>query len=314
MEGIEDGWSPLSAQSAVNYTNLSPGDYTFMVRATSGDAGLSETITASFVILQPFWQNGQLQLMALLAIILLLSLLVYGRIRSIRSKEKRKREKLELKNQMLQLEQKALQLQMNPHFIFNTLNSIQSLVALQQTDNARTQINNFAVLMRRILSNAKKELITMKEEVNSLTKYLELEQFCQPNEFIYHIYTGNIDAEETEIPPMLIQPFVENAVIHGVSHLEDRIGKLNITFSSKDDILTCIVEDNGVGRIKSEQLRQSKKPGHQSVAIDVNRQRLEALNVKKGYTAFELIDLEDEAGNPAGTKVVIRLPCENRFN
>ncbi|MEZ5021959.1 MAG: two-component regulator propeller domain-containing protein [Chitinophagales bacterium] len=313
LEGAEEMLSPLTKKTSVNYTNIPRKLHLYRLRAISENGLRSDPISASFIIEKPFWQNVWLQLLVLLIFLLLVALISYLWIRSIRKKEQAKREQLEMKNHLLTLEQKALQLQMNPHFIFNALNSIQSLVVTQDYDKARLEINNFAVLMRSILSNSKKEKISLEEEVNTLQTYLTLEQFCQPTPFDFKIDTHNIDLEETELPPMLVQPFVENAVIHGISHLKDKKGQLAIGFKIDNSLLICSVEDNGIGREKSQLLHQSKKPGHQSVAMEVTIERLEALKEKKNYIAFEIEDLKDKEGNAIGTKVILRLPYESRF-
>jgi len=204
-------------------------------------------------------------------------------------------------------------LQMNPHFIFNALNSIQSLVAAKENLTARSQIHKFAALMRSILSNSRKEKITLKEEINTLEKYLHMEQFCQPVPFDFEIESPNdMDAEEIELPPMLLQPFVENAVIHGISHLQNKRGKLVIAFFIKKEknlnLLQCEIRDNGVGRERAAQLRQSNQPGHQSVAMGVTRERLEAMKNGASYTALGIQDLTNNQGEVLGTQVLVKMP------
>lgn len=306
-------WSPLSTQTAVNFAGLQPGSYMFSVQATADGVHFSEAQTAAFVVLQPFWQHPGFQLGMGLLLAGLIFLIVRSRIRRIRVAEAEKRAQLEIQNKLLQLEQKALQLQMNPHFIFNALNSIQSLVSSGDANEARLQIGHFAQLMRGILNNSRKPLISLKEEADTLEQYLRLEQFCQQNKFTYHIaLPGNTDPEELEIPPMMIQPFVENAVIHGVSHLK-RPGNIEVVFTFSDHTLHCAVRDNGVGREAAAQLRQERKPGHQSVAMAVTRERLEALRTGAGEPAFQIRDILDAAGEIAGTEVLIQIPVKVNF-
>jgi len=318
MEGVEEDWSPLSVRESVNYSQLSPGEYTFNVQAVTDDNLYSEPISAAFVIQKPFWQLRWVQALAAVLAALLIFLFVRGRIRAIRKKEAAKRQELEMQNHVLELEQKALQLQMNPHFIFNALNSIQSLVAAKENLTARSQIHKFAALMRSILSNSRKEKITLKEEINTLEKYLHMEQFCQPVPFDFEIHSpDNMDAEEIELPPMLLQPFVENAVIHGISHLQNKTGKLVVRFSIKKEknvnLLQCQIRDNGVGRKRAAELRQSKQPGHQSVAMGVTRERLEAMKNGAAYTALEIRDLTNKNDKTLGTQVLVQMPLEVSF-
>ena len=169
------------------------------------------------------------------------------------------------------------------------------------------QIGHFAQLMRGILNNSRQPYISLKEETDTLEQYLRIEQFCQQNKFEFTIsLPKNIDPEELEIPPMLLQPFVENAVVHGVSHLRWP-GKIELTFSLEAGLLTCSIRDNGIGREKAARLRQERKPGHQSVAIQVTRERLDALKNGANYEALLFEDIKDTAGEIIGTAVLVRI-------
>ncbi len=310
--GIENEWSPTSKKESVDYSNLPPGDYKFEVQALIDEQLTSNILSTPFSIKKPYWEKMWFKIMSLLILFLLIGLIFYNWKKRIEKREKAKREHLEIENKVLQLEQKALQLQMNPHFIFNALNSIQSLVATKDYSVARTQIGNFAQLMRSILSNSRQSNISLDEEINTLDKYLKMEQFCQKTPFNYTINYNNIDIEEIQIPPMLLQPFVENAVIHGIAHLEKE-GNIHINFEVKNNLLICTITDNGLGREKANELKQSKKPGHQSVAMEVTQQRLEALREGKKYIPVEIIDLIDANKNPNGTQVIVRLPLIQEF-
>ena len=318
LEGADQNWSPLTLQQTVNYANLPPGHYTFWVQACS-DGACSEPLKASFVITSPFWQNLWFRLAVAFAVFSAVFVFVKSRIRSIRRTEQAKHEKLEMQNHLLQLEQKALQLQMNPHFIFNALNSIQSLVSTGDASAARQELNAFAKLMRSILNNSRKQTISLREEADTLVQYLRIEQFCQINKFEFSVYLPvEVDAAEIALPPMLLQPFVENAVVHGVSHLQYP-GKIEIQFKLLSDrvieglhihlnILECTIRDNGIGREKAALLRREREPGHTSVALDVTRERLEALRNDLPYTPMEYADLLDSQNNIIGTQVMVRLP------
>lgn len=313
MEGAETEWSPLSEQTQVNYANLAPGKYRFLVQATSDETMYSEPVVASFVILKPIWQHWWFQTFGVLFLLALVIGIAYAWVRRVKKAEQTRREKLEVENRVLQLEQKALQLQMNPHFIFNALNSIQSLISTQDYATARQEINGFAKLMRSILSNSRRQFIPLQEEIETLDQYLHIEQFCQQNEFTFAIHIAeNIDPESIEIPPMLLQPFVENAVIHGVSHLQYP-GAIDLFFALDGDVLTCTILDNGVGREKAALLRVARKPGHQSTAVQVTKERLNAMKGTHKYRALEMEDVLDAAGKIAGTRVIVRLPVELKY-
>ena len=202
---------------------------------------------------------------------------------------------------------------MNHHFIFNALNSIQSLVVNQKTDIARAQIQTFATLMRGILTNSKKSRINLQEEYLTIDKYLKMEQFCQPFDFDYAIHLPqDYDPEEIEIPPMMIQPFVENAVFHGISTLP-RKGKIIVKFEVHKEQLKCTVVDNGVGREQAKAAKHKQEKGHQSTAIAVTKQRLQALSNGQIKDCFSIADVVDETANVQGTKVTLVMPLEINF-
>jgi ligand-binding sensor domain-containing protein len=307
LEGAEENWSPAVPLQSVSYANLSPGAYTFLVQARTGSSAWSDPISASFLIRKPYWQESWFILSVVLGSLLLVGLIVWQYIHRIKQRAARQRAELELENQVLQLEQKALQLQMNPHFIFNALTSIQSLITEKSFATARQQINGFARLMRDILNNSRRRTISLAEEISTLRKYLEVERFCHQEKFDFQILCSeDIPQEELELPPMLLQPFVENAVVHGVSHLQYP-GHISIEFRLEGEVLVCTIRDNGVGREQAARLREEKKPGHQSVSMEVTRQRLEALRADARYTPVEFRDVLNDAGALAGTEVVVRI-------
>jgi LytS/YehU family sensor histidine kinase len=234
-----------------------------------------------------------------------------------RSKRKgiEERRKLEMENQIMELERKALRLQMNPHFIFNAFNSIQSLVGTDKEDEARYYLAKFSRLMRSILDNSGKSLITLQEEIETLENYLMIEQFCHGNRFDYTVnYDQSLETSFISIPPMLIQPFVENAIKHGFKFDEteaDRRGNILIDFSEKDNVLTCRVRDNGIGRKRSAQLKnESKETYHISTALAVTKERLEVLKREKGTGELIINDLQDLDGNSTGTEIILHLSID----
>ncbi|MEO0339010.1 MAG: two-component regulator propeller domain-containing protein [Bacteroidota bacterium] len=306
--GADENWSPASNNRSVNYAKLPPGTYEFQVQAAVGDCPWTASLSASFVIESPFWQRSWFAPSAIGLGLLFISWIAWSLVRRIKKREQKSREKLEVQNKLLQLEQKALQLQMNPHFIFNALTGIQSLVALGEYPKARKRINEFAKLMRGTLNNARQNTITLQEEINTLKQYLNIEEFTQAQTFTYKIQIRDgIDPESILLPPMLLQPFLENAVIHGVSHLTYP-GHITVLFDLKDDLLHIQIQDNGVGRHKAALLKKEREPGHQSVALKVNKERLEALRGKQNYTPLKIEDIIDETGNIGGTVVSVILP------
>ncbi len=308
LAGSETEWSPLFSSNSVNYANLDPGSYVFKAQTCIDLTNCSPIITASFTIEHPYWETWWFRALVGFGVLLFAFLFYWFRVKAIRRQEQAKRKELELRNHLLTVEQKALQLQMNPHFIFNALNSINGLVAMKDFAQARKQINRFAVLMRQILSNSRKETISLEEEKKTLENYLTMEQFCRADVFEFDILMSEgLDVEEIEVPPMIIQPFVENAIIHGVSHL-DKKGKIRIDFYPQGEMLICEITDNGVGRKKSAELRKKRSPSHQSTAMAVTKERLDALFAERRGKSIEITDIVDANGAVKGTKVTLRIP------
>ncbi|MEM9928614.1 MAG: histidine kinase, partial [Bacteroidota bacterium] len=254
----------------------------------------------------PLWRKPWLlSLVALLAGSGLIGGL-YTFYRRVQRTEAKKREQLEAANQLLTLEQKALQLQMNPHFIFNALNGIRGLIDGKNDAEARQQITRFATLMRGILNNSRQEYITLAEEISTLTDYLKMEAFCQAFTFTFTIDPpAGMDPEEVNMPSMLLQPFLENAVLHGLAGRDAPGGHISVRFILRGRRMQCEVIDNGIGRKAAAARRVGRAPSHKSVALDVTAQRLKAM---KGR--LEISDVLNAAGEIAGTKVTLLFPIE----
>lgn len=309
LEGSDTRWSQWSEQDNISYASLSPGNYQFSVQASIDENVVSNSLHIPFVIEKPLWEKTWFRIMSVLLLIAGLITIFKVREKNIKTKAADKNKSLQLQNNLLMLEQKALQLQMNPHFIFNALNSIQSVIVDNNVDKAREEIQNFALLMRSILNNSRKKTISLKEEITTIEKYLQLEQFCQKNQFGYHIHVAeDIDLDEMEIPSMLIQPYIENAVIHGIAHLK-KPGKVDISFSKMDETLFVTIKDNGVGRSKAKELTIGQQKSHVSLGMEVTGERLKNLaNESKISDPEFIIDHEDEDGKSLGTEVKLKIP------
>lgn len=205
MMGEEEGWSKRGPQNSITYSSLAPGDYTFKVRAYNEDLYYNDPpLELSFTILSPIWQRWWFIAGAILLLSSLVWLIFKTRINQIRRKAKVAQERLEMENNLLQLEQKALQLQMNPHFIFNALNTVQSLFMNNEQGTGRQLLSKFAKLMRSILENSRASEISLQKEVDLLDNYLAIEQFSRPRKFEYNIKVDpSLDTEELMIPPMM---------------------------------------------------------------------------------------------------------------
>lgn len=311
LEGFDKEWSPVSKNHSILYSNLSAGDYTFMVLACNEDGVWNkEPVTLKFHISAPIWLRWWFIVLIIILTICIVFFVFRKRENLIRSKAEEQQRKLQLEKDIVELEQKALRLQMNPHFIFNALNSIQSQIGTDNEQTARYYLAKFSRLMRQILDNSRNTLISLEEEVNTLENYLLIEKFCNGDRFDYKISVeSNIEKDYIKIPPMLLQPFVENAIKHGLKYIEGKRGLIEINFTEKNSFLECSVTDNGIGRVRSEELNKaSKETYHKSTALMVTQERLNLLNDDKNIQSLEIIDLYDEHRNAIGTKVVIRIP------
>jgi hypothetical protein len=219
----------------------------------------------------------------------------------------RKRSKSEHK--ALILEQRLLRSQMNPHFIFNSLSSIQNFIVTEKPDKASIYLSKFSRLVRNILDNSLEEFVSLQKEISTIENYLELQKVRYAGKFDYRIDIANeIDAETMQIPPMLAQPFIENAIEHGIKHRETP-GHINIRFSLKDRTLIFEVEDDGIGRQKAREIEIAQDPGHRSMSTSLTRERLANLNRKlHRKIVLEIIDLQNALGEAAGTRVVFGVP------
>ncbi|MBA4134421.1 MAG: hypothetical protein C0525_06820 [Flavobacterium sp.] len=249
----------------------------------------------------------------------LLSLLIIGYLLFKRYKANQKNELLKVtleetektlkaEKKAAESELKALKSQMNPHFIFNALNSIQEQFMFGDKLLANEQMGNFTTLTRQILTVSGKKQISLATEVDILTKYLELEKMRFDSDFTYHIKIAeNIDDEYTELPPMLIQPFVENSIKHGLLHKKG-LKELHLTFTLNDDetFLICTIQDNGIGRAQSKAIQQKNK--HNSFSTSAIAQRLELLyDGANMENLLQYKDLADENGNPTGTVAILQI-------
>ncbi|HYC87427.1 MAG TPA: two-component regulator propeller domain-containing protein, partial [Chryseosolibacter sp.] len=310
LEGVNADWSPPAHVREVTFSDLSPGYYTFKVIAGNEFGVWSPSpATFSFRIEAPLWQRWWFQTAAGFLILATLWMAYTVRIRSIRRKNKIIHEKLELENTLLKLEHEAARLQMNPHFIFNCLNSIQGFISAADTVAAKKYLAKFARLMRLILENSRQEFIPLSTEIQLLENYMELEKLAASQPFQYRVDLKRyVEPEEILIPPMIIQPFVENAIVHGLRKMQ-RPGEITVAFHVDQEVLHCEVIDTGVGRKKSAELKAGQVGEHRSSGILVTTKRLEQYGKQRGVSAgIQIMDLEND-GTPAGTRVIISIPC-----
>lgn len=216
--------------------------------------------------------------------------------------------KAKLSEELQGLEMKALRAQMNPHFLFNCLNSINTMILNDEPDNASKYLSKFSKLVRLMLENSEQPEITLKDELETLEAYIQLEAIRFYNKMGYNIKVDpNIDQEATYLPSMVLQPFVENAIWHGLLHNEQK-GELTIAIKENNDKLLCSIIDNGVGREKSLTLKKEEGLKKKSMGIKITTERLKLLTKQKIKDVINIIDLKDKENNAIGTQVNIQIP------
>jgi hypothetical protein len=302
LEGLDSKWN-YTSNTEVEYAFLPPGKYNFEVLAiNSDDIESAEPALISFTILPPFWKTWWFILLALSAISAFAYYYYTNRMRQIKKEHG-------LRNDIDWYRQQALAKQMDPHFVFNTLNSIQSFIIKNDRLASSQYLSKFARLMRIILNSSQKQAVPLSDEISALTLYLELESLRFQQKFDYNLVVDpSIDSSACFIPAFLIQPFIENAIWHGIMGLKET-GRIDIEFQKNQNQLTCIVEDNGIGRKRSMELKTAVPVTKQSYGIALVESRLELLNNLYDIDMKILfVDLYNEDGQPSGTRVIINLP------
>lgn len=310
MEGIDVDWAKASKNRMAVYANLGPGQYTFQVKAQNKLSGSEiPPLLYHFSIETPWWKSWWFYTLLVLVVISAIIAALYIKTKMVRREEAKKSE---VQKQIAEIEITALQSQINPHFIFNSLNSIQNFILDSDTDHALSYLADFSYVLRQALESANQKLIPLNNELNYLKKYLKIEQMRFFEKFNLQLdIDENIDLDETDFPPMIVQPFVENAIKHGLLPKESK-GNLLIKFYKKNDLIICEIEDDGIGRQKAKELNSWLKGKHSSRGISLTKKRLELLAkfFKNENFHFMILDLTDGT-KPTGTKVIITVPDIN---
>ncbi len=312
LKGFDDDWKTPAGIGQAIYSKLPPGNYTFEIKASRDGVNWYEApYGVKIMIAPPWWQQTWFRILGLL-IVAGIAWFIYS---YLRRRRKARMEVMELNVKMAESKFMNLRLQMNPHFLFNSLSSIQHLIVSQQTTRAYKYLTLFSNFLRSLLNYADKNFIALDEEVKILKMYIELESLRFDKSFNFEIHVDeSLSNDEVWLPSLVVQPFAENAIWHGLLHKEgDK--KLSIRFTNNsDEYLTCVVEDNGVGRERSAQIRQDKISSmvHESKGIGIIEERLVLLQQKTGKPSrVEMEDLYDSNKEPSGTRVTIIIPYYN---
>ena len=299
LEGYEPNWVDLGNQHTISFTNLPARAYTLRVRSSDSFGLTSDKLLIIRLVVKPYFTNTWFfKALIGLTIAGLVVLMVRWRVSTLAE-----RNLLDL--QVTEWRLKALQSQMNPHFLFNSLNSVQNYLLTNRGIEGAKYLSKFSKLVRRIMENSNHQYLSFEQIIDTLRMYVEIESFRFNHEFSY-----SFDIEDNELlldahlPPMLLQPYVENAIWHGLMPKEGK-KTLTITALVENNHIVCIIEDNGVGRTFAP-----RPEGHISRGQEMTRGIFESLRRKDSEAQIELIDLLDATNNPAGTRVKMTIPIE----
>src|SRR6185436_13701400 len=290
----------------VQFSGLRNGNYSFQVLASSENGIYTKNpVEISFSVLPSFYETAWFRFTITSICLIILFVVINYRIKII---QKKADDQNALNKKFSELNLNALRSQMNPHFTFNVLNSIQYYIVKKDADSAQLYISKFSKLIRMILDQSRTEFISLAEEIKILTLYMELEELRFENKFSYSIKADErLNTEAIYIPGMLIQPFVENSIKHGIRFKKGE-ARVDINFTSADSVLICTISDNGIGRAEAAKLKPAEEE-YKSMGTAIVNERIEALSVVfKGKLKNYTSDLKDEHGNPTGTCVTIEIP------
>lgn len=300
-------------ESNIAFAALKPGDYTFEAFAVNFQNSSGKVIRYQFSVLKPWWQ----QLWFISIILLSMGLIIYYsvqlRIKALDKKNNEAIEKIALTSELRKSQLSTIVAQMNPHFIFNTLNTIQGLIYKNDKASSTKYIGKFSELVRDILKNSNQQEISLEEELYHLNTYLELEKMRFEDDLNITLNIDNqLDKSNIMLPPILIQPYIENAIFHGLFHKK---GKKNLLIdfakSSKVDYIQITIDDDGIGRVLSQQLNSQRRK-HESFAISAIEKRIILLNQSlTRKIEITIIDKVDDVNNPTGTRVTISIPTNS---
>jgi hypothetical protein len=311
LEGFDTAYFYSGKQRTARYTNLPSGKYRFIVEASvNGKDWYANHQKLSFSIRKAVWTTWWFRVL-FISLLATIAYLYYRNRLTLIKKQARLRSDYEIK--LNELENSALRTQMNPHFIFNSLNTINSFINSNDRAQANQYISKFSKLVRLILDHSREKKISLADELEVAELYMQLEQIRFEGKFQYYINVQDVNPPDTEVPPLIIQPFVENAILHGLLPKESE-GKLDVSIRMKGSLLQCTIGDNGIGRVAAKKIRQSSGFSRKSHGMEITLKRIELFNKEHGVNENVIItDLVAPDGSAAGTRVEIPLAYLNSF-
>ncbi|MFO7615987.1 MAG: two-component regulator propeller domain-containing protein, partial [Bacteroidales bacterium] len=293
----------------VDYRNVPPGHYLLRIKGANSRGVASEDLLIPLIIVPAWHQTAWFRILLALTIIAVVGLLIYSRLRIVRNRHEIEKRLLTTQTELVNSQKFALRSQMNPHFIFNSLNSIQNFVLKNDVDSANYYLSNFSTLMRKVLDYSQHNLILLAEEIELIHLYLQMEHMRFSKKFDIEIKVDPaIDQFLVKIPPMLLQPYLENAVLHGLPLIKHK-GLLQVLIDHHDDHMLIRIIDNGIGRERARAIRA--KTGHKSKGLANIEKRIKLYNkINDNQLEVKIIDLHNPEGQPAGTCVEIIVPYD----
>jgi ligand-binding sensor domain-containing protein/two-component sensor histidine kinase len=314
LEGFDKDWHFSENQHFANYNNLAGGHYTFKVKAMNAEGLWSGSMAyVNINVKPPFWDTWWFRLLFTVTIAGMITFLVKKRIANIRKQAAYKQQQAVFGQKLAETEMMALRAQMNPHFIFNCMNIVDSLITDSRKEEAQGFLQKFSKLIRLVLENSQHQQVSLQQDLKALKLYIELEAIRSNNNFKYNIEVDERLVESNyQIPPLLLQPYVENAIVHGLRNKENEKGTLFVSIEKDEDKVIITIEDNGVGRKKSMLLNAENKKSHEHLGMKVTNKRIDLLRlINHNKVGFYINDITNE--DETGTRVTIALPYYLKF-
>jgi ligand-binding sensor domain-containing protein len=316
LESVNDTWQYAPANYAIRFEKLPPGKYKLFIQASNSGNNFNSPGKSLLIMISPaFWNTWWFRAIAIVCMFALFYSLIRFRLRQkflLRlERSDKERQVAELRQRTTELEMQALRAQMNPHFIFNSLNSINRFILQNNKSQASEYLTKFSKLVRMILQNSQAESITLESELESLQLYLELEAVRFDHHFEFKISVADdLETNIIKVPPLIIQPYTENAIWHGLMHKEEK-GHLEIKLYQQEDLLCCLVTDDGIGRNKAAELKSKSASTHKSMGMQITASRIEMMKQKKQMDSYiKVTDLVFADGSVGGTEVLLKIPVQ----
>ncbi len=313
IEGLDEKWSPPTTNNTITLNNLPDGEFTLHIRSVNGFGMESNEIQIPIYITPPYYRTWWFYL--IIFIVLAAGVRYYFRWQLKRERDRNYQENLENRTRLIALEQQSLNASMNRHFIFNSLNSIQYFINTQDKNSANRYLSNFAKLIRKNLdsANENENMVSLSQELERLELYLSLEAMRFKDRFVYTIDEGDIETEQIEVPSMLLQPFVENSIIHGILPNEHQEGRIEIRMKVIGHQLEICIDDNGIGIDVSMNKKAGFVGDHKSQGMEITSKRISLIRtmLKKDYDLIGPFQIANPDQSIKGTRVLIKIPYEN---